>query len=49
VRALFDYAPGDDELIPCVQAGVAFRVGDVLQVHNNYQQSLLNPLEEIVL
>lgn len=42
VRALFDYDPGDDELIPCVQAGVRFRVGDILQViskddHNWWQ------------
>lgn len=32
VRAQFDYDPLDDELIPCAQAGIAFRVGDILQV-----------------
>ncbi|XP_076453964.1 peripheral plasma membrane protein CASK-like isoform X2 [Babylonia areolata] len=32
VRALFDYDPGDDELMPCPQAGVSFRNGDVLKV-----------------
>ncbi|XP_071160369.1 peripheral plasma membrane protein CASK-like isoform X26 [Mytilus edulis] len=32
VRALFDYNPEDDDLIPCSQAGVSFRVGDVLQI-----------------
>jgi len=42
VRALFEYDPADDELIPCVQAGVGFGVGDVLQViskddHNWWQ------------
>jgi len=34
VRAQFDYDPLDDELIPCAQAGIAFRVGDILQVSN---------------
>lgn len=32
VRAQFDYDPLDDELIPCAQAGIAFRIGDILQV-----------------
>lgn len=32
VRAQFDYNPLDDELIPCAQAGIAFQVGDILQV-----------------
>ena len=32
VRALFDYNPEDDDLIPCSQAGISFSVGDVLQV-----------------
>ncbi|XP_052107056.1 peripheral plasma membrane protein CASK-like isoform X10 [Mytilus californianus] len=32
VRALFDYNPEDDDLIPCSQAGVSFSVGDVLQI-----------------
>ncbi|XP_050068558.1 peripheral plasma membrane protein CASK isoform X8 [Anopheles maculipalpis] len=32
VRAQFDYDPLDDELIPCAQAGIAFRVGDILQI-----------------
>ncbi|XP_078311146.1 peripheral plasma membrane protein CASK-like isoform X9 [Crassostrea virginica] len=34
VRALFDYNPEDDDMIPCPQAGVAFRVGDVLRIIN---------------
>jgi hypothetical protein len=34
VRAQFDYDPLDDDLIPCAQAGIAFRVGDILQVNN---------------
>jgi len=42
VRTLFDYDPGEDDLIPCVQAGISFRVGDILQViskddHNWWQ------------
>ena len=32
VRAQFDYDPMQDELIPCAQAGVPFKTGDVLQV-----------------
>nr|KAG5693057.1 hypothetical protein BaRGS_028817 [Batillaria attramentaria] len=32
VRALFDYDPRDDDLIPCSQAGVSFKTGDVLKV-----------------
>ena len=32
VRAQFDYTPAEDDLIPCAQAGVAFKTGDVLQV-----------------
>ncbi|XP_070491286.1 peripheral plasma membrane protein CASK isoform X4 [Chironomus tepperi] len=32
VRAQFDYDPLDDDLIPCAQAGIAFRVGDILQI-----------------
>ncbi|XP_018789065.1 PREDICTED: peripheral plasma membrane protein CASK isoform X6 [Bactrocera latifrons] len=32
VRAQFDYNPLDDELIPCAQAGIAFQVGDILQI-----------------
>ncbi|CAH1781972.1 unnamed protein product [Owenia fusiformis] len=42
VRALFDYNPTDDELIPCAQAGIPFTVGDIIQViskddHNWWQ------------
>ena len=32
VRALFDYEPESDELNPCRQAGLNFRVGDILEV-----------------
>ncbi|XP_051173568.1 peripheral plasma membrane protein CASK isoform X1 [Leptopilina boulardi] len=32
VRAQFDYDPLDDELIPCAQAGIAFKTGDILQI-----------------
>ena len=42
VRALFEYDPMEDDLIPCAQAGVQFHVGDILQViskddHNRWQ------------
>ncbi|EJW82038.1 lin-2, partial [Wuchereria bancrofti] len=32
VRAQFDYDPEQDDLIPCPQAGVPFKTGDILQV-----------------
>ncbi|XP_057341408.1 peripheral plasma membrane protein CASK isoform X5 [Microplitis mediator] len=32
VRAQFDYDPLEDELIPCAQAGIAFKTGDILQI-----------------
>lgn len=32
VRAQFDYDPTEDDLIPCSEAGVPFKTGDVLQV-----------------
>ncbi|XP_068104197.1 55 kDa erythrocyte membrane protein [Hyperolius riggenbachi] len=34
VRALFDYDPLTDPLIPCREAGLRFRTGDVLQIIN---------------
>ena len=42
VRALFDYNPDEDDLIPCTQAGIRFRIGTILQViskddHNWWQ------------
>uniref|UniRef100_A0ABD2W393 Peripheral plasma membrane protein CASK n=1 Tax=Trichogramma kaykai TaxID=54128 RepID=A0ABD2W393_9HYME len=32
VRAQFDYDPLEDDLIPCAQAGISFRIGDILQI-----------------
>ncbi|XP_072010186.1 MAGUK p55 subfamily member 7 [Engystomops pustulosus] len=32
VKALFDYYPNEDKAIPCKEAGLAFRKGDVLQI-----------------
>ncbi|KAI1724332.1 protein kinase domain-containing protein [Ditylenchus destructor] len=42
VRAQFDYDPEQDDLIPCPQAGVPFKTGDILQIiskddHNWWQ------------
>ncbi|XP_042897149.1 protein lin-2-like [Parasteatoda tepidariorum] len=42
VRAQFDYDPKADDLIPCPQAGIKFKTGDILQViskddHNWWQ------------
>eukprot|EP00079_Xenopus_tropicalis_P034744 XP_017948515.1 PREDICTED: 55 kDa erythrocyte membrane protein isoform X1 [Xenopus tropicalis] len=34
VRALFDYNPLSDTLIPCREAGLAFHTGDILQIIN---------------
>jgi len=32
VRAQFDYDPLGDDIIPCAQAGIAFKTGDILQI-----------------
>ncbi|XP_069504208.1 MAGUK p55 subfamily member 7 isoform X2 [Ambystoma mexicanum] len=32
IKALFDYEPNDDKAIPCKEAGLAFRKGDILQI-----------------
>ncbi|XP_049583315.1 peripheral plasma membrane protein CASK isoform X25 [Syngnathus scovelli] len=47
VRAQFEYDPSKDELIPCKEAGIRFRVGDVIQIiskddHNWWQGKLEN-------
>uniref|UniRef100_A0A1A7W7U7 Membrane protein, palmitoylated 6b (MAGUK p55 subfamily member 6) n=1 Tax=Iconisemion striatum TaxID=60296 RepID=A0A1A7W7U7_9TELE len=34
VRPYFDYDPASDNLIPCREAGMAFRKGDILQIVN---------------
>ncbi|XP_064413366.1 peripheral plasma membrane protein CASK isoform X2 [Latimeria chalumnae] len=47
VRAQFDYDPSKDDLIPCKEAGIRFRVGDIIQIiskddHNWWQGKLEN-------
>ncbi|XP_077392351.1 peripheral plasma membrane protein CASK isoform X16 [Festucalex cinctus] len=47
VRAQFEYDPSKDELIPCKEAGILFRVGDIIQIiskddHNWWQGKLEN-------
>ncbi|XP_041937149.1 peripheral plasma membrane protein CASK isoform X7 [Alosa pseudoharengus] len=47
VRAQFEYDPSKDELIPCKEAGIRFRVGDIIQIiskddHNWWQGRLEN-------
>ncbi|KJH41963.1 PDZ/DHR/GLGF domain protein [Dictyocaulus viviparus] len=47
VRAQFDYDPSQDDLIPCPQAGVPFKTGDILQViskddHNWWQARFMS-------
>ena len=32
VRAHFDYNPKDDKLIPCKEAGLSFKRGDILHI-----------------
>nr|XP_033787329.1 MAGUK p55 subfamily member 7 [Geotrypetes seraphini] len=32
VKTLFDYDPNEDKAIPCKEAGVSFRKGDILQI-----------------
>lgn len=32
MRALFDYNPTEDTLIPCKEIGLTFKHGDILQV-----------------
>uniref|UniRef100_A0A672IHC3 Calcium/calmodulin-dependent serine protein kinase a n=1 Tax=Salarias fasciatus TaxID=181472 RepID=A0A672IHC3_SALFA len=45
--AQFEYDPSKDELIPCKEAGIRFRVGDIIQIiskddHNWWQGKLEN-------
>uniref|UniRef100_A0A673BT13 Peripheral plasma membrane protein CASK n=1 Tax=Sphaeramia orbicularis TaxID=375764 RepID=A0A673BT13_9TELE len=47
VRAQFEYDPSKDDLIPCKEAGIRFRVGDIIQIiskddHNWWQGKLEN-------
>ncbi|XP_013889867.1 peripheral plasma membrane protein CASK, partial [Austrofundulus limnaeus] len=47
VKAQFEYDPSKDELIPCKEAGIHFRVGDIIQIiskddHNWWQGKLEN-------
>ncbi|KAI4888121.1 hypothetical protein NFI96_019465 [Prochilodus magdalenae] len=47
VRAQFEYDPAKDDLIPCKEAGIRFRVGDIIQIinkddHNWWQGRLEN-------
>ncbi|CAB3399702.1 unnamed protein product [Caenorhabditis bovis] len=52
VRAQFDYEPAQDDLIPCPQAGVPFKTGDILQViskddHNWWQARFVSSFPSI--
>lgn len=47
VRAQVEYDPAKDDLIPCKEAGIRFRVGDIIQIiskddHNWWQGKLEN-------
>lgn len=39
MRALYNYKPADDSLLPCKDIGLAFNSGDVLQVKIIYSNS----------
>ena len=39
VKALYDYDPSEDELIPCRELGLPFRRGDILHVVNQDDES----------
>ncbi|CAM4760126.1 unnamed protein product [Rotaria magnacalcarata] len=52
VKALFNYDPKDDDLIPCAQAGIKFSIGDILQIiskddHNWWQGKKIIPSKNI--
>uniref|UniRef100_A0A8R1HWN0 Uncharacterized protein n=1 Tax=Caenorhabditis japonica TaxID=281687 RepID=A0A8R1HWN0_CAEJA len=52
VRAQFDYEPIQDDLIPCPQAGIPFKTGDILQViskddHNWWQARFVSAFPSI--
>lgn len=32
VKTLFDYEPAEDKAIPCKEAGLTFKRGDILQI-----------------
>lgn len=32
IKALFDYDPHEDKAIPCKEAGLSFKKGDILQI-----------------
>lgn len=34
MRAQFDYDPAKDTLIPCKEAGLKFKTGDIIQIIN---------------
>lgn len=36
MRALFNYEPNDDSLLPCKEIGLPFENGDILQVNTFY-------------
>lgn len=39
IRTMFNYDPLDDDMIPCTQAGISFRIGQILQVINRDDQN----------
>lgn len=36
MRALFDYEPEEDTLLPCKEIGLPFKYGDILQVNQTF-------------
>ena len=36
VRALFNYNPENDQLLPCQDIGLSFQYGDIMEVTNHF-------------
>lgn len=45
MRALFDYEPEEDTLLPCKEIGLPFKYGDILQVSLLFLNNQSTPFE----
>lgn len=48
MRALFDYEPEEDSLLPCKEIGLPFQYGDILQVRID-SFYYLKPIDDVKL
>ncbi len=44
MRALFDYDPNEDTLLPCKEIGLGFSHGDILQVSFCFFQNVFSEI-----